>query len=109
MIQEIEPDTWYINGGKGTVRVWGKSLIVVQSTDVHQKIAKLIEDLRTSAGLGQQVAIEARFLLVSENFLEDIGFDVDFTSIHLGGRMGSASYPSRIQSEPLSLTGDQPG
>lgn len=107
MIQEIDPETWYINGGKGTVRIWGKSLIVVQTSDVHQKIVKLIEDLRTSAGLGQQVAIEARFLLVSENFLEDIGFDVDFTSIHLGGKWD----PLVVQQDSIrstTLTGDQP-
>ena len=106
MIQEIEPDTWYLNGGRGTVRVWGKSLIVVQSTDVHQKIGKLIEDLRTAAGLGQQVAIETRFLLVSENFLEDIGFDVDFTSIELGGDFD----PLQIRQDSVratSLTGNQ--
>jgi type II secretory pathway component GspD/PulD (secretin) len=53
---------------------------------VQQKVAKLIDDLRVSMGLGQQVSLEARFLLVTENFLEDIGFDVDFTSIKLGGQ-----------------------
>jgi type II secretory pathway component GspD/PulD (secretin)/tetratricopeptide (TPR) repeat protein len=78
MIQEIDPDTWYINGGRGTVRIWGKSLVVVQTAEVHQKIAKLIEGLRSAMGLGQQIAIEARFLLVTESFLEDIGFDVDW-------------------------------
>ncbi|MHC4718904.1 MAG: type II secretion system protein GspD [Planctomycetota bacterium] len=36
----------------------------------------LMNEIRKS--FGQQVAIEARFLLVGENFLEDIGLDVDF-------------------------------
>jgi type II secretory pathway component GspD/PulD (secretin) len=87
MIQEIEPDSWYPTG-KGTVRVWSNnSLIVVQTAEVHQQIAKVIEDLRASMNLGQQVAIEARFLLVTENFLEDIGFDVDFVQ-KLGDEWG---------------------
>jgi type II secretory pathway component GspD/PulD (secretin) len=38
--------------------------------------------------LGYQVSIEARFLVVSENFLEDIGLDVDF-QIGGGGSLGS--------------------
>jgi len=37
--------------------------------------------------LGQQVSIETRFLVVTENFLEDIGLDVDFR-IRAGGKWG---------------------
>jgi type II secretory pathway component GspD/PulD (secretin) len=37
--------------------------------------------------LGNQVSIEARFLTVTENFLEDIGLDLDF-SYNAGGKVG---------------------
>jgi tetratricopeptide (TPR) repeat protein len=62
-----------------------RKLAVLQTREVHTKIEKLLADLRKS--LGQQVSIEARFLVVSENFLEDIGLDVDF-SYNVGGKWG---------------------
>ena len=52
---------------------------------VHSEIEKLLEALRIS--LGHQVSIEARFLVVTENFLEDIGLDIDFT-LNLGTNWG---------------------
>jgi len=77
LIQEtIEPDSWYEYGGEGTINVYeNKKLIVRQTREIHNRIEKLLNEMRKS--LGHQVAIEARFLLVGENFLEDIGLDVD--------------------------------
>jgi type II secretory pathway component GspD/PulD (secretin) len=79
LIQDtIEPDSWWDAGGEGTVTVYeGKKLIVLQTRDIHNEIETLLNEMRKS--LGHQVAIETRFLVVTENFLEDIGFDVDFT------------------------------
>jgi general secretion pathway protein D len=79
LIQEtILPDSWYNVGGEGMITIHeNKKLIVYQSLEVHNQIEKLLNDLRKS--LGHQVSIEARFLLVGENFLEDIGLDVDIT------------------------------
>ena len=78
LIQEtIAPDSWYDVGGEGSITIHeNKKLIVRQTLEVHNQIEKLLNDLRKS--LGHQVSIEARFLLVGENFLEDIGLDVDF-------------------------------
>ncbi|MCD6174585.1 MAG: type II and III secretion system protein, partial [Planctomycetes bacterium] len=58
-----------------------------QTPDVHKQISDLLDKLRE--GLGQQIAIEARFLLVTENFLEDIGLDVDIRKLKIGGGFGS--------------------
>jgi general secretion pathway protein D len=79
LIQEtIVPDSWYDVGGEGSITIHNnKKLIVRQTLEVHNQIEKLLNDLRKS--LGHQVSIEARFLLVGENFLEDIGLDVDIT------------------------------
>jgi len=49
------------------------TLIVRQVEDVHQQIDSLLNDLRKATGL--LVTIEARFLTVSDDFLEDIGVD----------------------------------
>jgi tetratricopeptide (TPR) repeat protein len=91
LIQDtIEPDSWYDYGGEGSITVYPagqqpKKLAVLQTREVHSEIEKLLQELRKA--LGCQVSIEARFLVVSENFLEDIGLDVDF-SYNLGGKWG---------------------
>ncbi|MHC4125622.1 MAG: hypothetical protein ACYSRR_04095, partial [Planctomycetota bacterium] len=81
LIQEtIEPETWYEAGGEGTVTVYeNKKLIVLQTRKVHSQIEELLNEMRKS--FGHQVSIEARFLLVGENFLEDIGLQID--AVHM--------------------------
>jgi general secretion pathway protein D len=88
----IQPDTWYdlSDTGEGSITTYPsgqqpKKLAVLQTREVHNEIEKLLKELRVA--LGYQVSIEARFLVVSENFLEDIGLDVDF-SYNLGGKWG---------------------
>jgi len=88
IMQTIEPDSWFeLNEetGEGEITVYPtqqpKKLAVLQTREVHKKIEKLLAELRKS--LGHQVSIEARYLVVSENFLEDIGLDLDFA--YVGG------------------------
>jgi general secretion pathway protein D len=85
--QTIQPLSWVEQGGEGSVTVYeNKKLIIYQTREVHNRIEKMFEELRKA--LGNQVAIEARFLLVGENFLEDIGLDADFR-IRLGKSPGT--------------------
>jgi len=89
--QSVEPESWYdlSDYGEGTIvgfpSTMPKKLAIYQSPENHRKIEDLLNQLRKS--LGHQVSIEARFLVVSENFLEDVGLDVDF-SYDLGGKWG---------------------
>ncbi|UCF42358.1 MAG: hypothetical protein JSV99_07050 [Planctomycetota bacterium] len=108
LIQEtIEPDSWYEAGGEGTITVYeNKKLIVHQSLRVHNEISKLLNDLRKS--LGHQVAIEARFLLVGENFLEDIGLDVDF-AYNAGGKWGLFTFEQAHASHTMPTDTGIPG
>jgi general secretion pathway protein D len=79
LIQEtIEPDSWWETGtGEGSIMMYeGKKLVVYQTPEIHKQIEQMLSDMRKA--LGQQVSIEARFLIVGENFLEDVGLDVDF-------------------------------
>jgi type II secretory pathway component GspD/PulD (secretin) len=62
-------------------------LVVVNSKYVHEQIENLLASLRSAQNL--QVSIEARFITVSDEFLEDIGnnfteFFSDKTSIDVG-------------------------
>jgi general secretion pathway protein D len=84
--QTVKPLSWVEAGGEGSITVYErKKLIIYQTREIHERIGKMLEDLRKA--LGHQVAIEARFLLVGENFLEDIGLDMDFRA-NVGGNVG---------------------
>ncbi|NIM05974.1 MAG: hypothetical protein GTN65_10260, partial [Armatimonadetes bacterium] len=108
LIQEsIEPESWFdlSDLGEGTITPYPtqspKKLAVYNTHEVHREIEKLLEALRRS--LGHQVSIEARFLVVSENFLEDIGLDVDFIN-NLGGKWGQVTFEqnSAFMTEPTA-------
>jgi type II secretory pathway component GspD/PulD (secretin) len=62
-----------------------KKMAIYNTPEAHQQIDDLLDQLRKS--LGHEVSIEARFLVVSQNFLEAIGLDLDF-SFRPGGRWG---------------------
>ncbi|MHC5080808.1 MAG: hypothetical protein ACYTHN_17505 [Planctomycetota bacterium] len=70
--ENISPDTWdtppnQINFRQG-------NLIVRNQPRVHELVLTLLDNLRAQAGL--LVTVEARFLTVEDNFLEDIGVDL---------------------------------
>jgi len=95
MQDTIEPESWFETSttGQGTItpypRQQPKKLVVLQTRKVHKKIEKLLTEMRKA--LGYQVSIEARFLVVSENFLEDIGLDIDF-NYNFGGKLGQFEF-----------------
>jgi type II secretory pathway component GspD/PulD (secretin) len=61
---------------RGTIEFYqGKYMVVRHTIDVQKQIEKLLDDMRVA--LSEQVSIEARFLIVTENFLEDLGVDID--------------------------------
>ncbi len=70
-------------------------LVIMQTREVHRMIREMLDDLRGSQGL--LVHIEARFLTVEDNFLEDVG--VDFRG--LGDDTGGGGTPGKGTNEPL--------
>jgi len=83
------PESWLDTGGDGSIMQYPlmnpRKLAVVQTIEIHNYIYELLNGLRVA--LGSQVSIEARFLVVSESFLEDIGLDLDLR-YRLGGKWG---------------------
>ena len=93
--QSIEPDSWYdlSETGQGTITIYPtespKKLAISATPEVHKQIDVLLDQLRMS--LGHQVSIEARYLVVTENFLEDIGLDLDM-QYDFGGKLGIVGF-----------------
>jgi type II secretory pathway component GspD/PulD (secretin) len=104
--QTISPTSWVEAGGEASITVYqNKKLVIYQTSEVHNQIEKMLDDLREA--LGNQVAIEARFLVVGENFLEDIGLDVDRIRIPagtIGNRVGLIDF--RQNSSDFTLPSD---
>ena len=88
--QVIESGTWE-DGSGNAIRGRAGSIIVTHTPDAQQKVQKLLEDLRETRAL--QVAIDIRFITVTDNFLESVGFD--FT----GAGNTAASAPHYIDSD----------
>jgi type II secretory pathway component GspD/PulD (secretin) len=96
----VAPDTWDDVGGEGTITSYGlRMLSIRQTANVHNQVASLLKELRKSHGY--QVAIETRFLKVRENFLEDIGLDVDML-YNPGGKWSQVAF---TQNSGGDLTG----
>ncbi len=80
----IEPASWSVNGGRGRIAAREGMLgdiVVTHVAGIHKQAEDLLSALRSSADL--QIAIEARFIAVSNNFLEEVGnniLDFDTTS-----------------------------
>jgi general secretion pathway protein D len=104
IIQEtIDPESWYDAGGEGQIYAFGGTkLIVWQTPDTHEKIRRFFESMKEL--VGQQVAIETRFLLVDENFLEDIGFGVNIRRLKVGGLWGTEGALLDISQGSFSAT-----
>ncbi len=68
----IEKDNWEEADGKSIA--FNNGLLIVRNTvPIHKKIQKFLSDLRASTGI--LVSVEARFLTVSEEFLQEVGMD----------------------------------
>jgi len=69
----ISPDSWDEDPAN-SLRINDMGVMIVNQTpEVHEQIRDLLTDLREATGI--LVDIEARFLQVADNFLEDIGVD----------------------------------
>jgi len=95
----IDADGWVDLGGTtGTIQELNGNLIVTQTPRVHREIIGLLDQLRQIRSL--QINVEARFLLVSENFFEQIGFDIDlYLNPNNGYTLAQAFDPALLPSD----------
>lgn len=72
----IDPESWREAGGNvGSVQSLNQQIIVTQTSAAHSGLRDLLQQLRRARAL--QVAVEARYITISRNWLEQIGVDLD--------------------------------
>jgi type II secretory pathway component GspD/PulD (secretin) len=71
----VQPQTWEAMGGPGRIEYYplGMALVINQSPEVIEEVTRLLESLRRLQDL--EVAIEIRYINLSEAFYERIGLD----------------------------------
>lgn len=75
--QMVAPDSWReAGGGDSAMRELNGQLIVYQTSEAHRQVRDLLSQLREAADL--MISVEGRFLSVTNNFLEQLGVDLDF-------------------------------
>ena len=78
LIQDsVEPASWGGRAGTyGVIREFNGQLVVTQNSSAQQQVGDLLGKLREQRAI--QVAVEARFITVTSNYLEEMGIDIDF-------------------------------
>ncbi|MHC4976653.1 MAG: hypothetical protein ACYTF7_08615 [Planctomycetota bacterium] len=72
----VDTDGWADNGGTtGQIQELNGNLIITNTAKNHRQITSLLNQLREVRTI--QINVETRFLLVQEDFFEQIGFDMD--------------------------------
>lgn len=78
----VDPQGWQENGGDvGFIQQLQGNLIITQTPANHRAIHGLLAKLRESRAM--QINVETRFLLVSQDFFEQVGVDID---VYFNGR-----------------------
>jgi len=85
--EQVDPDNWRNAGGLvSSMSELNGTLIVTTTPANHRDITGLLSQLRETRAL--QIAVEARFLLVDQSFMEEVGVDIDVTLNDLGDNFG---------------------
>lgn len=92
------PDDWSdTGGGGGSLKELNGNLIIKATAELHQGVAKLLTLLRETRAM--QIAVEGRFLLVDQNFLDEVGVDLDVQIVNPGGNFG----PIKINNDTIGI------
>ncbi len=72
----VDANGWQANGGDvGFIQQFQGNLIITNTPANHREIHGLLSKLRAVRAM--QINVETRFLLVSQDYFEQIGFDID--------------------------------
>ena len=72
----VDFEGWQANGGDtGFIQELNGSLIIRNTPKNHREVQGLLSQIRQQRAM--QINVETRFLLVNQDFFEEIGFDID--------------------------------
>ncbi len=96
----VDPNGWVDNGGEtSSISQLNGNFVITTTPRNHRSIIGLLGKLRAVRAL--QINVEARFLTVSQDFFEQIGFDLDvyFNANNAEYRLASQIDPSLLPSD----------
>ena len=96
----VDPESWPEGGGTtGAMYELNGSLIIRNTPKNHREIRSLLAKLRESKAM--QINVESRFLLVAQDFFEQVGFDLDiyFNGENNQVRVARANDPTVLPSD----------
>ncbi|MDX9910826.1 MAG: hypothetical protein RBS39_03235 [Phycisphaerales bacterium] len=103
--QLIDFEGWQDNGGSvGSISPLAAQLVIVNTPRNHREIKGLLDTLRAQRAM--QINVETRFLLVNQDYFEQIGFDLDiyFNSNNNQVRAARAGDPTIQASDYFDFT-----
>lgn len=106
----IDPTGWSdLGGATGSVTTMNGNLIIKNTPANHQAISGLLSKLREVRAM--QINVEARFMLVAQDFFEKIGFDLDvyFNANNNQVRAARRVDPTVQSSDFFNFEGTTPG
>lgn len=106
----VAPDTWRDKGGQiGSIRPLNGQLIVNQTGDNQTAVYNLLQQLRETRAI--QISVEARLLLVSNNFLDQfgLGWSLSIPAGAFGGNVGALSVVNNTQTAAVAPSTGVPG
>jgi hypothetical protein len=71
--ETVMPDSWAETGGRGTIKTFGRSLIISNTDEAHKQIQSLLQQLQTEAAPTRMVAVRAYWLLLEPKDLPTLG------------------------------------
>ncbi|MBI4616851.1 MAG: hypothetical protein HY720_24775 [Planctomycetes bacterium] len=84
----IAPESWDTEGN--AIRLVSGQLLIINGPDVHQEVERFLNELRTFSRA--MVSIESRFLIVTDDFLQQVGVDLRGLGISAGPRDANSGF-----------------
>jgi general secretion pathway protein D len=93
--KSVKPASWAGRGGSATIDYFplGMTLVINQTTDAHERIADLLAQLRRQQDI--EVALEVRFLTMSEDFSQRLDRELDIQVVSRDGSFVPPAIPVR--------------
>ncbi len=96
----VDFEGWQDNGGDtGFIQELSGSLIIRNTPKNHRAISGLLSQIRAQRAM--QINVETRFLLVNQDYFEEIGFDLD---VYFGNNNDSVQFARA--NDPTATVGD---